>query len=36
LMTGMLFRAFVGASGSTIAMMLPTIEDCLIWVSMVA
>jgi hypothetical protein len=33
LMTGMSFRAFVGALGSIIAMMSPTVEDCLIWVS---
>jgi hypothetical protein len=33
LMTGISFRAFMGALGSISAMMSPTVEDCLIWVS---
>jgi hypothetical protein len=34
LMMGMSFRAFMlGALGLISAMMLPTVEDCLIWVS---
>jgi hypothetical protein len=33
LMTSMLFRAFVGVLGFISAIMLPTVEDCLIWAS---
>jgi hypothetical protein len=32
-MTGMSIRAFAGVSGLTSAIMLPTVEDCLIWAS---
>jgi hypothetical protein len=33
LITGLLFRAFMGVSGLISAIMSPTIEDCLIWAS---